>query len=105
MKRVSTIKQYESEILELYNKGLSHKDIGEKLEFTREQVKEYFHRKHKQDRKIAAGIAIKKGRPAKGGAATKEDKLAEKIREFQKHNHSTYEEARLACAGHRLACA
>ena len=72
------IKQFEKEILELHEKGLTHRDIGERLGFTREQVKEYFHRKYKQDRKIAAGITIKKkGRPAKNSVVTEEDKLAD----------------------------
>lgn len=44
------IKAYEKEILELREKGLTQHDIGEKLGFTREQIKEYFQRKRKQDR-------------------------------------------------------
>ena len=72
------IKEYEREILELHEKGLTHRAIGEELGFTREQVKEYFHRKHKQDRRIAAGIAMKKkGRPAKDSVVTEEDKIAD----------------------------
>ena len=71
------IKQFEKEILELHEKGLTHRDIGERLGFTREQVKEYFYRKYKQNRKISAGIALKKkGRPAKDSIVTEEDKLA-----------------------------
>ena len=34
------IKQLEKEILELQEKGLTHRDIGERLGFTREQLKE-----------------------------------------------------------------
>lgn len=72
------IEQYEKEIIELKEKGLTHRQIGEQLGFTREQVKEYFHRKYRKDRKIAAGIVVKKkGRPAKDSVVTEEDKLAD----------------------------
>ena len=72
------IKEYEKEILELREKGLTQRDIGEKLGFTRDQIKEYFHRKHKQDRRTAAGITPKKkGRPAKDCTVTENDKLVD----------------------------
>ena len=57
------ISQYEKEILELKKKGLTNREIGEKLGFTKIQIKEFFCRLHIKERKIAAGIAIKpKGR-------------------------------------------
>ena len=64
----SHIKQYEKEILELRNKGLTHREIAEKLGFSKEQIKEFFHRYNRNQRKLSAGITIKpKGRPRKDG--------------------------------------
>ena len=37
------IQQYEKEILELKERGLTHREIGENLGFTQIQVKEFFH--------------------------------------------------------------
>ena len=72
------IGQYEKEILELQEQGLTQRQIGERLGFRREQIKEFIRRKREKDRKIAVGIATKKkGRPAKGSVVTEEDKLAD----------------------------
>lgn len=60
------IKDYEKEIMELREKGLTYKAIGEKLGFRYEQVKEFFKRQYRKERIIKAGKAIhKKGRPCK----------------------------------------
>ena len=59
------IEQYEKEISELQEQGLTQRQIGERLGFRREQIKEFVRRKREKERKIAAGISIKKkGRPA-----------------------------------------
>ena len=72
------IEHYEKEISELQEQGLTQRQIGERLGFRREQIKEFIRRKREKDRKIAAGIAIKKkGRPAKDRVVTEEDKLAD----------------------------
>ncbi len=72
------IEQYAKEIAELQNQGFSQKQIGEKLGFSKNQVKSYIHRLHQKERKIAVGIAIKKkGRPAKDSVVTEEDKIAD----------------------------
>ena len=72
------IEQYEKEILKLQEQGFTQRQIGERLGFRKEQIKEFVRRKREKDRKIAAGIAIrKKGRPAKDSVVTEEDKLAE----------------------------
>lgn len=72
------IKEYEKEILKQKEEGLTHREIGEKFGFTKKQVKDFFHRYHQNEQKIAAGIALKKkGRPAKNSTVTEEDKLAE----------------------------
>ena len=72
------IEQYEKEIIELQKQGLSQRRIGERLGFRKEQIKGFVRRQREKDRKIAAGVAIKKkGRPAKDSIVTKEDKLAD----------------------------
>ena len=72
------IEQYEKEITELQEQGLTQRQIGERLGFRREQIKEFVRRKREKERRIAAGISIKKkGRPAKDSAVTEEDKLAD----------------------------
>ena len=58
------IQQYEKEILALKEQGLTQKQIGERLGFTTKQVKDFFHRYNEKQRKVAAGVALrKKGRP------------------------------------------
>ena len=72
------IKEYEREILKLKEDGLTHRQIGDKLGFTKEQIKEFFKRYHKKQRRIEAGVALrKKGRPPKDYAFRKQDKIAE----------------------------
>lgn len=71
------VKEYEKEILKLQEQGLTQREIGEKFGFTKEQIKEFLKRYRKTQRKLAAGIALKKkGRPAKDSIVTEEDKLA-----------------------------
>ena len=62
------IQQYEKQILELKEQGLTLRQIGERLGFTQKQVKKFLERYRRNKRKIAAGIVIKpKGRPRKDG--------------------------------------
>lgn len=64
------IKQYEKEILELKEQGLTHRQIGEQLGFTKEKIKDFIKRYNRTQRKISSGIVIKpKGRPRKDGTA------------------------------------
>lgn len=53
------IKLYEKEIFELKEQGLSQRQIAEKLGFSKEQIKDFFHRYNRKQRKLAAGIVIK----------------------------------------------
>ena len=72
------IEQYAKEIEELQEQGYSQKQVGEKLGFSKEQIKSYIHRDREKKRKLALGIAIKKkGRPAKDCVVTNEDKLTD----------------------------
>ena len=72
------IQQYEKEILELKEQGLTHKEVGEQLGFTQKQVKRFIERYRRKERKIAAGKLIKrKGRPPKDNKFTETDKVGE----------------------------
>ena len=72
------IEQYEMKIFELLEQGFTQRQVGERLGFRKEQIKEFVRRKREKERKIAAGITIKKkGRPAKDSVVTEEDKIAD----------------------------
>ena len=62
------IKEYEKEILELKEQGITKREIGAKLGFSLEQVHNFISRRNERQRKLAVGIALKhKGRPRKDG--------------------------------------
>ena len=72
------ISKYEKEILELKEQGYTLRAIGNKYGFTYDQVHNFITRYNKKQRKIEAGVAIrKKGRPAKDSAVTEEMKSSE----------------------------
>ena len=72
------IKQYETEILRLREERLTYREIGERLGIEQEKVKRFFERYHKNQRKLQAGIALKrKGRPSKDCVVREEDKVSE----------------------------
>ena len=72
------IQQYEKEMKELRDQGLTIREIGERFGFTYEQTHEFFKRQNRKERKIAAGVAIRKpGRPSKDDKYTETDKINE----------------------------
>ena len=72
------IKQYEKEILEFKSEGLTQREIGERLGFSCEKIHTFFHRYNRKQRKLSAGIALKKkGRPPKDYVVSEQDKVAE----------------------------
>ncbi len=72
------IQQYEKELLKLKESGLTHREIAEKLGLTKDKVKKFFERKRIKERKLAAGIAIKrKGRQPKNYVVSEQDKVTE----------------------------
>ena len=72
------IQNYEKEILQLKSQGYTLRAIGEKFGFTYEQVHNFITRYNAKQRKIAAGIAIKrKGRPPKDYVVSEQDKVSE----------------------------
>lgn len=59
------IKIYEKEIIKLKDQGLTHREIGKRLGFSKEQIKEFFKRYNKKQRMKQAGKAPRKrGRPS-----------------------------------------
>ena len=72
------ISKYEKEILELKSRGMTRREIGAKLGFTKEQVHYFITRYNEKQRKIRAGVAIKaKGRPPKDYEITEDMKINE----------------------------
>ena len=72
------IKDFAREILELKEQGYTLREIGEKYGFTYEQVHNFISRYNINQRKLAAGIALKrKGRPPKDYIVSKQDKVSE----------------------------
>ena len=70
------IKEYEKEILELKEQGLTKKEIGQKLGLSFEQIHNFISRHNEKQRRISAGIALKKkGRPSKDYVVREEDKV------------------------------
>ncbi|MBO4423270.1 MAG: helix-turn-helix domain-containing protein [Clostridia bacterium] len=72
------IQKYEEEILRLKEEGKTKREIGKILGFSYEQVHSYITRYNRKQRKIEAGIAIKrKGRPPKDYQVNEADKAAQ----------------------------
>lgn len=72
------IKEYEKDIYELKEKGLTNREIAEKFGFELKQVKDLIRRHNANERKLAAGIALKrKGRPPKDYVVSDQDKVSE----------------------------
>ena len=72
------IQQYEKEIFELKEKGFTNREIAEKFGLSLEQVKGLIKRHNAKQRKLDAGIALKrKGRPPKDYVVSEQDKVAE----------------------------
>ena len=72
------IQQYEKEILELKKQGLTLRQIGERLGFSEKQVHNFISRYNEKQRKLAAGIVLRrKGRPPKDDKYTETDKVNE----------------------------
>ena len=72
------IQQYEKELLKLKEEGLTVKAIGERYGLTYEQTHEFFKRYNRKQRKLEAGVALKrKGRPPKNYVVNQQDKVAE----------------------------
>ena len=72
------IQEYAKDIFDLKEKGFTRKEICEKLGFSIKQLENFITRYHAKQRKLAAGIALKKkGRPSKNPTVTEQDKISE----------------------------
>ena len=72
------IQKYEEEILKLKDQGITQREIGERLGFSKKQIHNFVIRYNEQQRKLAAGVVPKrKGRPPKGYVINEKDKIAE----------------------------
>ena len=81
------IKQHEKEIFELKEQGLTQREIAEQLGFKQSQVKEFFHRHNRNQRKISSGAGLKRpGRPRKSG-----EELPPSVQQLSKLSQLQYE--------------
>ena len=72
------IQQYEKEILQLKEEGYTKREIGEKLGFSKEQIKSFLNRYRRRQEKLKAEIALKKKiRPPKNCVVSEQDNIAE----------------------------
>ena len=72
------IKEYEKEIIEMREQGLTGRQIQEKFGFSKKQYENFITRYNNKQKKIAAGIALKKkGRPPKDYVVREQDKITE----------------------------
>ena len=61
-KTYTKVKQYENEVIKLKEQGLTHREISERFNLSREQIKEMLKRKRRREIKISS-VPKKKGRP------------------------------------------
>ena len=72
------MQDYEKEIMELREQGLTGRQIQEKFGFSKKQYENFITRYNRRQDKIAAGIALKrKGRPPNDFIVSEQDKVAE----------------------------
>lgn len=81
------IKRFEKELIEYLEKGHTLRETGEKFGFTYKEMRDFKTRYNKNQRKLAAGIAIKpKGRPRKDGT-----QLPPSVQQLSKLSQLQYE--------------
>ena len=72
------ISEYEKEIIEMREAGKTKREICEKFGFSMKQMTNFVSRYNRKQRKLAAGIALKrKGRPSKNCVIREEEKVSE----------------------------
>jgi len=70
--------EYKEEILQLKSEGKTNREICEKYGFNMKQIKNFITRYNTRQKKLAAGIAIRrKGRPPRDCEVSEQDKIAE----------------------------
>ncbi len=79
-RKYGNVQQYEREILEFKQQGLTHREIGEKFGLSQKQIKKFVERYNKKQRMIEAGKKLhRRGRPCK-----KEGELPPSIQRLDK---------------------
>ena len=69
-RKYTYIKDFEKELIEYIEQGHTLQETGEKYGFTYKEMRDFKTRYNRNQRKLAAGIAVKpKGRPRKDGTA------------------------------------
>ena len=72
------MEEYEEEILRLRSEGKTKREICEKFGFSMKQMTNFITRYNTRQKKLAAGIVIRrKGRPSKDYEVSEQDKIAE----------------------------
>lgn len=85
-RKYTHIKQYEDEILKLKKEGYSYREIGEKLGFTKDEIRGLIKRRNRTLRKIDNGYVPKpKGRP-RARSMTTEEELRKELERLQMEN-------------------
>lgn len=75
------IEQYEEEILRMKSEGKTHREIGETLGLSKQQIKGFINRYSRKQEKLAAGIVIhRKGRPPKRDYEITEETKSSELR-------------------------
>ena len=65
-RKYSHIQEYKKEIFEMRDQGMTWREIGEKLGFSKKQMKQFNTRQNRKQKKLIEGIATRaKGRPKK----------------------------------------
>lgn len=81
------IKQYEKEIFELKEQGLSQRQIGERLGISYEKIHDFFKRYNRTQRKASSGTGLNRpGRPRKIG-----ERLPPSVQQLSKMAQLQYE--------------
>ncbi|MBR4880559.1 MAG: hypothetical protein IKU19_01415 [Clostridia bacterium] len=77
-RKYSHIQNYEKEIIELKSKGLTRREIGDKLGFTSEQIHNFISGYNRRQRKLVSGIPLKgRGRPPKNYDVIETDNITQ----------------------------
>ena len=72
------MEEYEEEILRMRQEGKTRREICEKFGFTMKQITGFITRYNNREKKLAAGIVVRRrGRPPKDYVVSEESKLAE----------------------------
>ena len=85
-RKYTHIKQYEDLILQLKEEGYSHREIGEMIGFTKDEIRGLIKRRNRMTRKIEEGYVPKpKGRP-RVHPITPEEELRKELKKLQMEN-------------------